>query len=175
MHENLTEDSDENFKKIQQRCDSHWHKALAIGKEQLGNLQTNLRFLKEANVLKSDYRILEIGCGVGTIVFELTKQGHDALGTDISREAITYGLQKYKNTSLEVQTAETLSYPDGSFNVVLSFDFFEHIKNIDQHLNDVVRILRPTGYYLFSTLNIHATIILTKPFILFILNIISFF
>ena len=86
-------------------------------------------------------------------MYELDKQGYDVTGIDISSEAIAYGLKKYGNIHLEIQAAENLPYENESFDVVLSFDLFEHIAAIDLHISEVCRVLRVGGYYLFQTPN----------------------
>ncbi|MHC4679654.1 MAG: class I SAM-dependent methyltransferase [Planctomycetota bacterium] len=150
---------DEDLKKQQQLYDEGWRKELRAGKEERGNLQTNLEFVAQADLLKPNDKILEIGCGIGSVVFELGKQGHDIRGTDISSEAIAYGRKKYGDIRLEVRAAETLPYEDELFDVVLSFDLFEHIAGIDRHVSEVGRVLRPGGYYLFQTPNKYSNII----------------
>ena len=144
---------DEDLKKQQQLYDEGWAKELRAGKEERGNLQTNLEFLAQTDLLKPGDKILEIGCGIGSVVFELSRKGHDIAGIDISGEAIEYGRRKYGDIHLDVQAAETLPYDDESFDVVLSFDLFEHIASIDKHVGEVARVLRPEGYYLFQTPN----------------------
>jgi len=144
---------DEDLKKQQALYDDGWCKELQAGKEERGNLQTNLEFLAQTNVLKPSDKILEVGCGIGSVVFELNKQGYDMTGTDISNAAIVYGLKKYGDIRLEVQAAETLPYEDESFDVVLSFDLFEHIAQVDRHVSEVRRVLRSGGSYLFQTPN----------------------
>jgi len=150
---------DENLKKQQELYDRGWRKELQAGKEERGNLITNLEFLTQTNLLKSNDKILEIGCGIGTVVHELSKKGHDIIGIDISGKAIEYGRNKYSDICLEVQAAEILPYEDESFEVVLSFDLFEHIAEIDKHISEVKRVLRPGGYYLFQTPNRYSNII----------------
>ncbi len=144
---------DEQLKEQQDLYDRGWQGGLEKGKEQRGNLQTNLEFLARTKLLKSGDRILEIGCGIGTVVFELGRQGYDATGTDISGVAIEYGLAKYGDIRLEVQPAEELAFDDETFDMVLSFDLFEHIAPIDRHVAEVRRVLKPHGYYLFQTPN----------------------
>ncbi len=144
---------DENLRKQQEQCDKSWRKILAANREQLGNLQLNLDFLSRIELLKPGSKILEIGCGIGGVVFELDKQGHDITGIDISSEAIAYGLKKYGDIKLEVQAAEVLPYENKSFDIVLSFDLFEHIAQIDKHVSEVFRVLKNDGYYLFQTPN----------------------
>jgi 2-polyprenyl-3-methyl-5-hydroxy-6-metoxy-1,4-benzoquinol methylase len=144
---------DQDLKKQQELYDQTWRKGLKAGKEERGNLKTNLEFLEETNLLKPGDRILEIGCGIGSVVAELTMHGFDVTGTDISREAISYGLKKYGDINLLVQPAEMLEFENETFDVVLSFDLFEHIAHIDKHVSEVFRVLRPGGYYLFQTPN----------------------
>jgi ubiquinone/menaquinone biosynthesis C-methylase UbiE len=141
------------LKAQQEFYDAGWRGELDRGKEQRGNLQANLDFLARTNLLQPGDRILEIGCGIGTIVAELVRQGYDTTGTDISQVAIEYGRAKYGNVRLEVQPAEELPYADGTFDAVLSFDLFEHIARIDRHVGEVQRVLKPGGHYLFETPN----------------------
>jgi len=144
---------DEQLKEQQDLYDKSWGGGLDRGKEQRGNLQINLDFLVQTDRLEPSDRILEIGCGIGTIVFELSRQGYDVTGTDISSVAIEYGRSKYGDVRLEVQPAEELAFDDQAFDVVLSFDLFEHIALIDRHVAEVARVLKPEGYYLFQTPN----------------------
>ena len=150
---------DKNLKKQQEIYNKSWRSSLKSGKEERGNLQTNLEFLEESNLLKPNHRILEVGCGIGNIVFELTKQGHDIIGRDISSEAIAYGQKKYPDIKIEAQPAEELKFENETFDIVLSFDLFEHVVQIDKHISEVSRVLSPGGYYIFQTPNKYSNII----------------
>ena len=149
----MPELTDEHLRQQQELYDAGWRGELERGKEQRGNLQANLDFLARTNLLQPGDKILEIGCGIGTVVWELARQGYDAIGTDISRVAVEYGRTKYPGIRLEVLPAEELPFDAGTFDVVLSFDLFEHIARIDRHVSEVQRVLKPAGYYLFETPN----------------------
>ena len=155
----MTRWMDENLKKQQEHYDFGWRMGLQAGREQLGNLHTNLEFLAETDLLRPEDRILEVGCGIGSLTAELSRKGYDITGTDISGEAIKYGLEKYDDIKLMVQPAEDLDFEDAAFDAVLSFDLFEHITAIDKHISEVRRVLRPGGYYLFQTPNKYSNII----------------
>lgn len=144
---------DEEFRKLQERIDRGWAGMLKTGREHLGNIEVNKQFLREVGLINADSRVLEVGCGVGAIVYELSGIGCDITGTDISSCAIEYGQKKYPGIKLEVQAAEVLNYPDESFDIVLSFDLLEHLHVVDRHLSQVHRLLRPGGYYLLQTPN----------------------
>jgi SAM-dependent methyltransferase len=45
----------------------------------------------------------------------------------------------------------TLPFADASFDSVLSFDVFEHIRDSDGHLREVSRVLKPGARYLVQT------------------------
>jgi len=149
----VPEFADRQLKEQQELYDAGWQGELKRGKEQRGNLETNLAFVAQTGLLRPGDRILEIGCGIGTIVHELAKQGCDIQGTDISQVAIEYGRSKYGDIRLQVQPAEELAFDNASFDVVLSFDLFEHIARIDLHVSEVCRVLKTGGYYLFQTPN----------------------
>lgn len=138
---------------IQNQDDFTWQAALKTGKEQLGNLEVNLRFLEESHCLKADHRTLELGCGIGTIVNWLSQKGVQAFGSDISETAIEYGRQKYPGLPLDVESAEELHRKNSDFDAVLSFDVIEHLFNVDKHLQEIARVLKPDGLYLFQTPN----------------------
>ena len=144
---------DERLAKEQALYDRIWREGLNKGKDQYSNFRTNLRFLKETRVLQNKCKILDVGCGAGAVVFELTRQGHEVVGIDISQEAIAHGLEKYGDVDLRVAAAEQLPFANETFDVVLSFDLLEHIANVDQHLREVHRVIRSDGYYLFETPN----------------------
>jgi len=150
---------DKQLIKQQEIYDRSWRSSLKSGKEERGNLQTNLEFLTQTDLLQKNYKILEVGCGIGNIVFELTKQGYDVIGRDISSEAIAYGQKKYPDINIDVQPAEELNLENETFDIVLSFDLFEHVVQIDKHISEVSRVLRPGGFYMFQTPNKYSNII----------------
>ncbi|MCI0499183.1 MAG: class I SAM-dependent methyltransferase [Planctomycetales bacterium] len=138
---------------IEQMNVDGWEWALSRGREQLGNLDVNLRFLEKANILKPNDKIHELGCGIGTIVHHLRLKGYRASGSDIAANVIAYGKKKFAGIPLAVHSAEELPYENESFDVILSFDVLEHLFNIDKHFREIRRVLRESGYYAFQTPN----------------------
>ena len=54
---------------------------------------------------------------------------------------------------LQQVTGTALPFADRTFDIVMSFDVFEHIPDSDAHLREVRRVLRPGGSYLIQTPN----------------------
>jgi 2-polyprenyl-3-methyl-5-hydroxy-6-metoxy-1,4-benzoquinol methylase len=133
--------------------DQSWKWAIGSGREELGNLEINLKFLEESGLLREGMNVLELGCGTGSLCQSLYQKGIDIAGCDVSQVAIEHGRGKYPHLNLSVVNAEQLPWENETFDAVLSFDVLEHLFNPDQHLAQVRRILKPGGYYLFQTPN----------------------
>ena len=120
---------------------------------ELGNLEANQRFLRESGCLTLGVRVLEIGSGRGTMLKWLIEQGAIATGIEVSAERIAESRTLYGELPLQLTDGALLPFPDQSFDLVVSFDVFEHIPDSDAHLREVTRVLRPGGAYLLQTPN----------------------
>ena len=120
---------------------------------EFGNLEANLRFLDGSGLLQAGQRILEIGSGRGSLLHELRARGLDAVGLETSADRIAEATARHGGLPIQQTSGVTLPYPDGTFDVVLSFDVFEHIPDSDAHLSEVRRVLKPGGWYLLQTPN----------------------
>ncbi len=116
-----------------------------------GNLNSNVEFLNRTGLLANPQTILEIGSGRGSMLRWLLAQGHNAVGVDLDPdfvgECVSAGLP------VTEASGDKLPFESGSFDLVLSFDVFEHIPDTDRHLREVRRVLRAEGWYLFQTPN----------------------
>lgn len=120
---------------------------------EFGNLQANLRFLNESGLATPGARMLEIGSGRGSMLHTLRSRGLDVVGVEISVDRIQEAVARYGPLPVQHVDNERLPFPDGWFDVVLSFDVFEHIPDSDAHLTEVRRVLKPGGWYLLQTPN----------------------
>lgn len=118
-----------------------------------GNFQANVRFVEETGVLAKTARILEVGSGNGRLLEHYHERGFDIVGVEINPQGIEE--IRARNPALRVFPVDSalLPFADGAFDVVLSFDVFEHLPDTKLHLAQVRRVLRPGGYYLFQTPN----------------------
>lgn len=118
-----------------------------------GNLEANLRFLRDSHVLQRGMRVLEIGSGAGGLLNHVRSGGFDVVGVEISAERIAEARASFRGLPIQQVSGVTLPFPDATFDVVLSFDVFEHIADSDGHLEEVRRVLKPGGWYLLQTPN----------------------
>jgi SAM-dependent methyltransferase len=95
--------------------------------------------------LPSDVRILEIGCSTGILIQELKSLGFSNVwGIDISEQAIV-GATARGISQVSVGDAAATSFPDESFDVIISSDVLEHITDDAAAVREWERILKPNG------------------------------
>jgi SAM-dependent methyltransferase len=120
---------------------------------ELGNLEANFCFVQRTGCLTLGAEVLEIGTGTGSLLHYLREAGHCVRGVDISEDLIHAAEKRYGRLPITLSDGRLLPFPDASFDLVLSFDVFEHIPDSDGHLREVRRILRSNGTYLLMTPN----------------------
>jgi SAM-dependent methyltransferase len=118
-----------------------------------GNLETNLAFLQCVGLGAPPLSVLEIGCGKGALLAQLHSQGHVVEGIDVDPDAIAACRTENPGLHVQVASGEQIPFGDSVFDVVVSFDVFEHMQQTDIHLQEVRRVLRPGGRYLLQTPN----------------------
>ena len=100
--------------------------------------------------LAQDARVLDVGCGPGTITADLADrvpQGH-VTGIDFAPEIIEQAKQTVGGrTNLDFATGDvyTLDYPDGSFDVVHAHQVLQHLGDPVRALREMRRVTRPGG------------------------------
>jgi SAM-dependent methyltransferase len=118
-----------------------------------GNQSANLEFLDATGLLGPDLRVLEIGSGRGALLQALRGRGLNVVGVEISADRIAESVARFGPLPIRQIHGATLPFPDAAFDLVVSFDVFEHIPDSDAHLAEVHRVLKPGGWYLLQTPN----------------------
>lgn len=99
-------------------------------------------------------RLLDFGCGLGNAAMCHARIGYHVSGFDICEENIVACRRKAEKygfrdrTEFSLQTAEALSYPDDSFDVVAGFDILHHVE-VELALAQARRVLKPGGIAVF--------------------------
>jgi len=99
--------------------------------------------------LSEGSRVLDIGCGKGFFIYDLTNTipGIDARGIDISEYAITNSLESLKN-KLQVGDARDLPFKDNSFDFVMSINTIHNLSRADcaLALQEIERVSRGNSF-----------------------------
>lgn len=108
--------------------------------------------------LKPEMRLLDCGCGPGTITVGLAEtvaQGQ-VVGIDIEESQIEAARhrarqQEVRNVEWKVASVYQLPFPDRSFDAVFSHALFEHLGEPAAALEEIKRVLRPGGVAAISS------------------------
>jgi 2-polyprenyl-6-hydroxyphenyl methylase / 3-demethylubiquinone-9 3-methyltransferase len=115
------------------------------------------RVLAEMGLIAEELQALDVGCGGGYLTEELTRLGSSVTGVDPSSASIAAAQAHAKSNGLDlvyqVARAESLPFPDGSFDLVTCCDVLEHVDDLNLALAEIARVLKPGGIFLYDTIN----------------------
>jgi SAM-dependent methyltransferase len=114
-----------------------------------GRWQSVATDMVEHYELKSNHKILDIGCGKGYLLFELTRvvPGISVTGIDISEYGINNSKDEVKSKLL-VGNCTDLPYADSSFDYIFSLNTFHNLKifELKKAFKEIQRISRGKSY-----------------------------
>ena len=120
-----------------------------------GNIENSFRYFKKFKI-KKDSQILDVGTNIGTLPNLMSKADwKNVFGIDVTKNAIGFGKKKYPKISknLIAYNGEKIPFKNNSFDVVTSFDVIEHIPKPSKILDEIYRVLKPNGIFIFQTPN----------------------
>lgn len=104
-------------------------------------------------------RVLDLSCGDGDIIAGLLRAGYQPEGTHFRKDDYIFHKRNDALDQVEVHDGVDLSVPlpfgDQSMDGVIATEVLEHLPNHSLVLSEISRILKPGGFFLFSTPNIH--------------------
>ena len=92
---------------------------------------------------REDGMVLDVGCGNGAYLAQLSSRGHQAVGIDLS-----FGMLSAARTAgqpLANADATRLPFPDSSFSTVLAPHMLYHVEDRVTAARELRRVLRPAG------------------------------
>jgi SAM-dependent methyltransferase len=106
--------------------------------------------------LRPDMSVLEIGCGIGRMLQFLAVMFAEAHGIDVAPTMVakaTEQLRHVPRATVHLGDGRTLAgLRDASFDLVLSFQVFQHVPQrevVDDYVREAFRVLRPRGLFRF--------------------------
>jgi len=102
--------------------------------------------------IAKDRTVFELGCGNGSVAWELTQRGWHLVGVDPSSEGIELAHQAFPSLQLRQGSAyENLSAQYGQFPIVLSLEVVEHLYFPRRWAATMYSLTAPGGVALVST------------------------
>lgn len=109
------------------------------------------------SLLRAHHRLLDLGCGTGTILLELAPLVAEAEGVDVSSGMITIAQRKAEaaaatNVRFRVAPAGALTeLADGAYDCVCAFNLIHLVPDPGALVAAVYRVLTPGGAFVSST------------------------
>lgn len=98
--------------------------------------------------VRPDDRILDVGCGTGVLLERLSVEtpGVDLAGVDLSDEMLGVARKRLgSSVDLRQAHAEKLPFEDSAFDVVVSSSVFHDIREPEEALKEMRRVLTSSG------------------------------
>ena len=95
---------------------------------------------------------LIVGCGSGREAFSISQHFHcNVTGIDIDGAAFL----QFNATTVRLleMDASRMDFGDRSFDLLYSFHVIEHLSDLDATLNEMLRVLQPSGVFCIGTPN----------------------
>jgi SAM-dependent methyltransferase len=110
--------------------------------------------LDQAGIDLQGARALDVGTGSGAIPEALARRGARAVALDVA----DHRLEGIDRGPFVVALGEGLPFSDGSFDVVVSSNVLEHVARPWEHVDELVRVVRPGGMVFLSWTNWYSPI-----------------
>jgi 2-polyprenyl-3-methyl-5-hydroxy-6-metoxy-1,4-benzoquinol methylase len=114
-----------------------------------------VRYQLAANTVK-DKKVLDIACGSGYGSEILAKAGAaKVVAVDVDEAALKEAENSYGSQTIEFKLgdAENIKEADEIFDIIVSFETIEHLKNPEKYLAELSRVLKKEGIAFISTPN----------------------
>lgn len=104
-----------------------------------------LTLIRETFAPLSGKRILDIGCGSGTLAKRLTEDGAALTGVDPGAAALAQARTAVPGARFEAASGEALPFPDDSFDGAVLLNALHHVPDPAAALVEAARVLVPGG------------------------------
>ncbi|MET0377691.1 MAG: methyltransferase domain-containing protein [Spongiibacteraceae bacterium] len=127
------------------------HDQAAANFMQLRSADNSAGFMRDC--LRPGARMLDCGCGPGTITVSLARlvAPGEVIGIDMAQAQLNFARavaaqEGIQNVRFEIGDVCALPYADASFDAVTSHSLLEHLSDPSLALREMARVLRPGGY-----------------------------
>jgi len=104
------------------------------------------------NLPDGSKRILDLGCGTGMFLKELSTRAKFVVGVDASLEMLKVAKSRAEEVALVQADADALPFADGSFDAVVSVTLLQNMPDPAVTVRELVRVLRPSGVVVLTVM-----------------------
>jgi SAM-dependent methyltransferase len=90
-------------------------------------------------------RLLDVGCGPGTITAAAAARGAHAVGVDLAAGMLALGRARHPHLELLEADAEALPFPDDAFDALVGGFVLNHLPAVEAAVAEAARVLAPGG------------------------------
>ena len=142
---------DANWRRREESSRYHFKRGSPENQVQFA-FQNHWRVFRNLTGTMGGGRVLEVGCGRGSMAAFFADAGFDTHMLDTSVVALASARKNFQSDGLDgtpiCGDALSLPYADAAFDVVVSIGLLEHFEDIARPLHEQMRILRPGGVFL---------------------------
>ena len=114
-----------------------------------------VRLLLDFSGETASARVLEVGCGTGQWLWELTRRGYRAFGLDPSRDMLKVAQVKAPQAAIVQAGAEAIPWQSGAFNRLFCINSLHHFADHRRFFAEARRLLSRGGGVLIVGLDPH--------------------
>jgi len=153
--------SDPKYVSRQYRDASNLNVRLRLHQEFSTNPQGWHRWLFEQIQLPRPCRVLELGCGTGSLWAEnqdRLPEGAEITLSDLSAGMVTQAQENLRsvrtNFGFAGLDAQSIPFQQGTFDVVIASHMLYHVPDREKALGEITRVLKPDGVFYASTVGL---------------------
>lgn len=148
------EEWNQNWQSRKEAHYTHWTKGEPVNQIQLAfrNHWSLFNTFMDSRLFNGGKRVLEVGCGRGSLSSYFSEAGYDCTLLDLSPDVIKIAKEIFAKNDLNAQfivgDAYDMKFKDNSFDVVFSIGVFEHFEDISTPIKEQIRILDKGGLFI---------------------------
>ncbi|MBO73438.1 MAG: hypothetical protein CMD35_07480 [Flavobacteriales bacterium] len=148
------EEWNKNWQSREEAFYTHWTRGDPVNQIQLAfrNHWSLFNTFMDSELYNGGKRVLEVGCGRGSLSSYFSEAGFDCTLLDLSPDVIEIAKEIFSKNDLSakfhVGDAYNLAFDDRSFDLVFSIGLFEHFEDIHTPIKEQLRILERGGLFI---------------------------